>query len=657
MIRRAETDWVPATQALENIATADAALRGRKLQVVILGAGMAGLAAGYELAKRGHRVTIYEGSDRVGGRVSTRRWGSGAYAERGAMRIPDVHDYTEHYTREVGLLGQRLEFSNANLGFDVHGRVTAEPILDLNALTPQEQAWAREGGVGGILNGYMKPVFDALARDPGMRRALLAGDFRAPQLKAWDEQSWESHLRSRGPSQHALDLMERVLSLAVVWHWSFAAVLRDELHQLDYKKLWSIDGGMDRLPSELAIAATRAGVQLRAGHRVEKITLAASGAGTVRFAGGLVVPFQRLLCTLPLPVMRRNAILDDGFPAAKRAAVDAYQYSVSNKVLFHYQSAWWGSTAGRGVSDQEIDGGFADPARAAVRQAYFLSRRPYVPSSVPTELAGAAGGEPETGLFRLYTGDAPSAAPSPGDDAQTQEAVAAPGVLLAAYTHEGGASSYPEDNAAAADRVLALFQRLNPAAPRPDEMDVVRWERSPWALASFAITRPGLLSRHYATLKERSGNVYFAGEYVSIAPGWIQGALESSLREVHRMLVDARSSAAEDGGADVGTQGPPDAGAAMDWTGLVRQYVDLALPLMFIRAPRGVLACGYFDVKAFDLPGGPMAGVVVRGVRTFEDMLSAVVREGDISELARRAPLSIAPGMTGRAVLERLRAG
>ena len=93
----------------------------------------------------------------------------------------------------------------------------------------------------------------------------------------------------------------------------------------------------------------------------------------------------------------------------------------------------------------------------------------------------------------------------------------------------------------------------------------------------------------------------------------------------------------------------------MDWTGLVRHYVDLALPLMFIRAPRGVLACGYFSAKAFDHPDGAIAGVVVNGVRTFDDMLHAVVADGNISALARAEPLNITAGMTGKQVLERLR--
>src|SRR5947209_4148195 len=70
-------------------------------KIIIIGAGMAGLSAGYELAQLGHDVTILEARSRPGGRVHTLRepFSDGLYAEAGAARIPDNHDLTLKYVK------------------------------------------------------------------------------------------------------------------------------------------------------------------------------------------------------------------------------------------------------------------------------------------------------------------------------------------------------------------------------------------------------------------------------------------------------------------------------------------------------------------------------------------------------------------------------
>ena len=68
---------------------------GRRKRVVVIGAGMAGLVAAFELARQGHDPIVLEAQNRVGGRVYTlRSFAPGLYAEAGAMRIPRVHDLT-----------------------------------------------------------------------------------------------------------------------------------------------------------------------------------------------------------------------------------------------------------------------------------------------------------------------------------------------------------------------------------------------------------------------------------------------------------------------------------------------------------------------------------------------------------------------------------
>ncbi|HXT64584.1 MAG TPA: FAD-dependent oxidoreductase [Pyrinomonadaceae bacterium] len=74
-------------------------------KVIIIGAGMAGLSAGYELTQLGHDVTILEARARPGGRVHTLReqFDDGLYAEAGAARIPETHNLTLKYVKLFNL--------------------------------------------------------------------------------------------------------------------------------------------------------------------------------------------------------------------------------------------------------------------------------------------------------------------------------------------------------------------------------------------------------------------------------------------------------------------------------------------------------------------------------------------------------------------------
>lgn len=94
-------------------------------KVLILGAGMAGLVAAYELTKLGHDVTVLEARTRPGGRVHTLRepFSDGLFAEEGAARIPENHDLTHKYVKEFALPLEPFYPSRLNaLRFDHGGR-------------------------------------------------------------------------------------------------------------------------------------------------------------------------------------------------------------------------------------------------------------------------------------------------------------------------------------------------------------------------------------------------------------------------------------------------------------------------------------------------------------------------------------------------------
>jgi choline dehydrogenase-like flavoprotein len=74
-------------------------------RVIVVGAGLAGLAAAWELAQAGADVTVLEARRVPGGRVRTLRapFADGLYAEAGALLIPDSHHLVRHYAGQLGL--------------------------------------------------------------------------------------------------------------------------------------------------------------------------------------------------------------------------------------------------------------------------------------------------------------------------------------------------------------------------------------------------------------------------------------------------------------------------------------------------------------------------------------------------------------------------
>src|SRR5262245_2882115 len=138
-------------------------LAGEPRHIVVLGAGLAGLSAAYELERAGHRVTVIEARKKPGGRVRTlREFDDGLYAEAGPVSFPAEHKFTYDYCAQFNL-PLRLAF---RIGFDqiasVQGnrfRIRPDGSADIPFnLTPGE----REAGVFGLpalyLGRFMRDV-------------------------------------------------------------------------------------------------------------------------------------------------------------------------------------------------------------------------------------------------------------------------------------------------------------------------------------------------------------------------------------------------------------------------------------------------------------------------------------------------------------------
>ena len=72
-------------------------------RIVVVGAGMAGLTAALRLTQAGHRVTVLEAGDRVGGRVRSVTLSNGEVGELGGEWLSSNQRWVVTLAREVGV--------------------------------------------------------------------------------------------------------------------------------------------------------------------------------------------------------------------------------------------------------------------------------------------------------------------------------------------------------------------------------------------------------------------------------------------------------------------------------------------------------------------------------------------------------------------------
>ncbi|QIK63413.1 FAD-dependent oxidoreductase [Leucobacter viscericola] len=167
-----------ASDVVQSVAAAEAARsRGGFPRVAVIGGGIAGLVAAWELARSGAEVQLFERADRLGGRVCAGQLG-GVHFDLGPESYATRGGEVERLLADLGLAGRITATSGGRSWVVSKGR--AAPLPPAGAIGIPARPWGAEArrviGVQGALRCTIEPW---LPRSIGKRESSLGGVVRA----------------------------------------------------------------------------------------------------------------------------------------------------------------------------------------------------------------------------------------------------------------------------------------------------------------------------------------------------------------------------------------------------------------------------------------------------------------------------------------------
>lgn len=481
---------------------------GQGKSVLILGAGLAGMASAYELRKAGYDVKVLEYNARAGGRCWTLRGGDeytelggfkqkvgfdrGLYLNPGPWRVPYHHYAYMNYAREFGI---KLEvFPQVNFNAYVHrkgGNGQAgtkvrlrEPMVDMQGHVSELLSKAVAAGNDldtGVTGEDREKLMDSL-RGWGFldKNGRYSKGLATSAARGYDEDPG-ARLQPGKPSTPLT--LKQILDDRL---WTDLAT--GMLYEFQ-STIFEPQGGMDAMARAFE-SRLKPLITYRA--RVTELSQNDSGVTAVYedLAGGgtQTVQADYCICTIPLSILSQLKLK---VGAELEAAIRKVPYAPSFKAGIQYKRRFW-------EQDDEIFGGIT------------------------------------------YTDQEIQTLSYPANNYLSQ----GKGVVLSAYMFGPDAVRFTGMNPA--DRmkeVLRQNTQIHPQAQKEFDNGVsVGWHRVPWTLGCYGLYTDETRKNAYPVLCARHGRLMLAGEHTSYWNGWQEGALLAATTAVEEMHAFAMKS-------------------------------------------------------------------------------------------------------------------